>query len=80
MWTPTRTSVDRVLRHGLRPRVSLALARSEEQRVIRLVHLGGPSVREVARALGLSHQRVQQIIDAAKDGRDGSASTSRVWR
>ncbi len=48
---------------------ALARARSEEQRVIRLVHLGGASVREIARALGLSHQRVQQIVDAAKDGR-----------
>jgi ClpX C4-type zinc finger len=52
-------------------------ARTEEQRVVRLVHLAGASVREIAGALGLSHQRVQQLVEAANDGR-GWKRTSRT--
>ncbi len=48
---------------------ALSHARAEEQRVVRLVHLSGSSVREIAGALGLSHQRVQQLVEATKDGR-----------
>jgi ClpX C4-type zinc finger len=48
---------------------ALTHARAEEQRVVRLVHLAGSSVREIAAALGLSHQRVQQLVEAANDGR-----------
>ena len=41
------------------------LARAEYHTVIRRMHLAGASLREIAKALGLSHQRVQQIVDAA---------------
>lgn len=47
----------------------LAHARADEQRAIRLAQLAGGSVREIAKALGISHQRVQQLVDAADDGR-----------
>jgi hypothetical protein len=42
-----------------------ALARAEYNTVIRRIHLGGASLREIAGALGMSHQRVQQIVDDA---------------
>jgi hypothetical protein len=42
-----------------------AFARAEYNTVIRRIHLGGVSLREIARALGMSHQRVQQIVDDA---------------
>jgi DNA-binding NarL/FixJ family response regulator len=43
---------------------SVTRARTErDQRVRRAVRAGG-SYREVARALGLSHSRVQQIVNA----------------
>jgi hypothetical protein len=42
-----------------------ALARAEYHTVIRRIHLGGATLREIAGALGLSHQRVQQIVDDA---------------
>lgn len=42
-----------------------AMARAEYHTVIRRIHLGGASFREIAAALGLSHQRVQQIVDVA---------------
>jgi hypothetical protein len=41
------------------------LARAEYNTVIRRIHLGGASLREIAAALALSHQRVQQIVDDA---------------
>jgi hypothetical protein len=41
------------------------LARADYHTAIRRVHLAGGSLREVARALSLSHQRVQQIVRAA---------------
>jgi hypothetical protein len=40
-------------------------ARAEYNTVIRRIHLGGASLREIAGALGISHQRVQQIVDDA---------------
>jgi hypothetical protein len=48
---------------------ALAHARVDEARAIRLLHLAGGSVREIARALGVSHQRIQQQLDAVDDGR-----------
>jgi hypothetical protein len=44
---------------------SAALARAEYNTIIRRIHLGGASLREIAGALGISHQRVQQIVDDA---------------
>jgi len=41
------------------------VARAEFHRAVRRLHLHGWSLREVAAALGLSHQRVHQIIEAA---------------
>jgi hypothetical protein len=41
------------------------LARAEYHTAVRRLHLAGGSVREVAQALSLSHQRVQQIVTGA---------------
>lgn len=41
------------------------LARAEYHTAIRRLHLGGASLREIAEVLSLSHQRVQQIVNAA---------------
>jgi len=43
----------------------VTLARAEYHTAIRRMHLGGGSFREIAAALGLSHQRVQQIVESA---------------
>jgi hypothetical protein len=51
------------------------LARAEYHTVIRRLHLGGASLREIAQALGLSHQRVQQIVKVA-----GGSWWQRMWR
>jgi hypothetical protein len=50
------------------------LARAEYHTAIRRLHLGGGSLREIAEALSLSHQRVQQIVSAA------GGSWWQVWR
>ena len=52
-----------------------ALARAEYHTAVRRLHMGGGSLREIGRALGLSHQRVQQIVDAS-----GGSWWSRMWR
>ena len=44
-------------------------AKANEQLAIRRLQLAGGSVREIAKALGYSHQRIQQMIDAVDDGR-----------
>jgi ClpX C4-type zinc finger len=41
------------------------LARADYNTAIRRLHLGGASLREVAQALAISHQRVQQVVSAA---------------
>src|SRR5262249_27605799 len=51
------------------------LARAEYHTAIRRLHLGGASLREIAQAVALSHQRVQQIGDGA-----GGTWWQRVWR
>ena len=51
------------------------LARADYHTAVRRLHLGGGSLREIAQALGLSHQRVQQIVDGA-----GGTWWQRVWR
>jgi hypothetical protein len=50
------------------------LARAEYHTAIRRLHLAGASLREIAQALELSHQRVQQVV------RDSGGSWwSRAW-
>src|SRR5215831_10404593 len=51
-----------------------ALARADYNTAIRRLHLGGASLREIAQALSLSHQRVQQVVRAA------GGSWWQVWR
>ena len=51
------------------------LARTEYHTLVRRLHLSGGSLREIAHALGLSHQRVQQIVKGA-----GGSWWQRVWR
>jgi ClpX C4-type zinc finger protein len=50
------------------------LSRAEYHTAIRRLHLAGGSFREIAEALSLSHQRVQQIVSAA------GGSWWQVWR
>lgn len=54
---------------------NVLLTRAEYHTLIRRVHLAGGSLREIGRALKLSHQRVQQIVDGA-----GGSWWQRVWR
>jgi hypothetical protein len=51
------------------------LARADYHAVVRRLHLAGGSLREVAQALALSHQRIQQIVDVA-----GGSWWQRIWR
>jgi ClpX C4-type zinc finger protein len=48
------------------------VARADFHRTVRRLQLAGASLREIADALGLSHQRVHQIVE--------SAGGSRRWR
>jgi ribosomal protein S14 len=41
----------------------LEAVKAEYRLVVRRLHLAGASMREIAEALGISHQRVHQIID-----------------
>ena len=45
------------------------VARAEFHRAVRRLHLHGTSLRELAVGLGLSHQRVHQIVEAAGGSR-----------
>ena len=45
------------------------VARAEFYRAVRRLHLHGASLRELASGLGLSHQRVHQIVEAAGGSR-----------
>jgi hypothetical protein len=45
------------------------VARAEFHRAVRRLHLHGASLRDIAAALGLSHQRVHQIAEAAGGSR-----------
>ncbi len=51
------------------------MAKADYHHAVRLLHLGGATLREVASELGTSHQRVQQIVVAA-----GGSWWSQVWR
>jgi hypothetical protein len=50
------------------------LARADYHTAIRRLHLAGNSLRDIAQALSLSHQRVQQVISAT------GGSWWQVWR
>jgi ClpX C4-type zinc finger len=54
---------------------AVQVARADYHAMVRRLHLAGASLREVAEALRLSHQRVQQIVDVA-----GGTWWRRVWR
>jgi hypothetical protein len=45
------------------------VARAEFHRAVRRLHLNGSSLRELAAGLGLSHQRVHQIVEEAGGSR-----------
>ncbi len=51
------------------------IARADYHTVVRRLHLGGASLREIAQVLNVSHQRVQQIVEGA-----GGSWWQRVWR
>jgi len=51
------------------------LARAEHHTAIRRLHLAGASLREIAEALALSHQRIQQIVGAS-----GGSWWRKAWR
>src|SRR5713226_5610399 len=51
------------------------LTRADYHTAIRRLHLAGGSLREISQSLSLSHQRVQQIVNAA-----GGSWWRRVWR
>jgi hypothetical protein len=51
------------------------LARADYHTAVRRLHLAGGSLREIAAALGVSHQRVQQIVEGA-----GGSWWQRAWR
>ena len=51
------------------------LARAEYHTAIRRLHLAGGSLREIADALGLSHQRIQQVVDGS-----GGSWWRKAWR
>src|SRR5260370_39143864 len=45
------------------------IAKADFHRAVRRLHLSGASLRELAAALQLSHQRVHQIVEAAGGAR-----------
>ncbi len=45
------------------------VARADFYRAVRRLHLHGSSLRELAASLGLSHQRVHQIVEEAGGSR-----------
>jgi hypothetical protein len=51
------------------------LARADYHALVRRLHLAGGSMREIAQALGLSHQRIAQIVDEV-----GGTWWKRMWR
>jgi len=51
------------------------VARADYHSVVRRMHLAGGSLRELAAELGMSHQRVQQMVSGA-----GGSWWQRVWR
>jgi hypothetical protein len=47
----------------------LDVAKAAYRHAVRRLNLSGSSVREIAKQLGISHQRVQQLVADADDGR-----------
>lgn len=45
----------------------LATAKADQAHAIRRLHLGGGSLREIAKAIGLSYQRVHQLVESTGD-------------
>ena len=56
------------------------VARAEFHRAVRRLHLHGASLRELASSLGLSHQRVHQIVEAAGGSRRWLRRDRLRWR
>jgi DNA invertase Pin-like site-specific DNA recombinase len=54
----------------------ISRVRQERDRRVREAVGGGASYREVARALGLSHSRVQQIVNEGRKGEKAGAGAS----
>ena len=51
------------------------LSRADYHTSVRRLHLAGASLREIAEALSLSHQRVQQIVQGA-----GGSWWTKIWK
>jgi transposase-like protein len=58
----------------------LEVARADFHRAVRRLHLHGSSLRELAASLGLSHQRVHQIVEEAGGSRRWIRAKSGVRR
>jgi ClpX C4-type zinc finger len=48
---------------------ALTVAKADFALAVRMLNLAGGSVRSIAKAVGVSHQRIAQLIDSAEDGR-----------
>jgi lambda repressor-like predicted transcriptional regulator len=55
------------------------VARAEFHRAVRRLHLHGASLRELAATLGLSHQRVHQIVEQAGGSRRWLRTREHRW-
>jgi hypothetical protein len=78
---------DRLLRGAIETRDRLLelqheaeRARADHHHAIRSLHAGGASMREIAESLGLSHQRIHQIIDAGAPDTSDDARQSLLGR
>jgi ClpX C4-type zinc finger len=48
---------------------ALTVAKADFALTVRMLNLAGGSVRSIAKAMGVSHQRIAQLIESAEDGR-----------